>query len=1771
MTHGSTTPGQPRNFVEHLQALAANRPDDTALLVVGEHDDRPFERRLGYAMFEHRVRALAASLQARLQAGDRVLVMLDNDECYAIAMFACFYAGVIAVPAFPPESSRPQHLARLAGMAADAQAGTVLTSASLLGLVSAAAREFGIDAVIAVDKVDPDAASAWRCRWPEADDIAFLQYTSGSTSAPKGVMVSHGNLMANERAIREGLGIGADDKFATWSPLFHDMGLIGGLLQPFYSGIPCVLMSPRFFLERPVRWLETISRHRATISGGPDFAYRLCLERVKDAQLQGLDLSSWRVAYTGAEPVRHDTMEEFVARYAASGFGSDAVYPCYGLAEATLFVTGVQRGAGMAVRRFGAEGLARSEAAPATSGRALVACGHVPSAHELRIVDPQAGAVLQPGQIGEIWAGGPSIATGYWRNPEASAATFVERDGQRWLRTGDLGFMHDGHLYVAGRIKDMIIVRGHNVYPQDIERAIEAEVEAVRKGRVAAFAVELGAGEGIGVAAEVSRGLQKLVAPQAMVDAIGAAVGEQCGEAPVAVALLNPGAMPRTSSGKLQRAACRQGWIDRSLDAYALYAHGRFIAGPAEGTEGAEGARPVLDGVQQALADLWREVLEHDADRRYDADASFFGCGGNSLSAVRLAARIARHWSIDFPVREVFERPRLSELAAAVRRARDAGGHEPAPVIPVLPRERRAEPLPLSHGQERLWMLWRLDPTGAAYHVSVALQLEGALQANALRAALCTLIERHEALRTVFQPGADGTPMQRIQPAFEIEVPVVDVSGIPADMRVAHAKAEAQRLQRQPFDLARGPLMRVALIRFSQDTHHLVIVMHHIVCDGASMQVLVDELAVAYAAHVHGQPADLPAAPIQYADYALWQRAWLTQGAGARQLAWWRGELGDEHPVLALPCDHPRTADASYREARHAFELPAELLAGLRHLSQGHGATLFMALLAGFQALLHRYTGQHDIRVGVPVANRQRPETAGVVGFFVNTLVLRAVVDGRTTLAQLLERARRAMLGAQAHQDLPFEQLVQSLQPSRSAGHNPLFQVAFNHLPQDEGQLQAMPGLAARLWPLEEDAAQFELTLDTREHADGRVTAALRYARELFEPQTIERLARHYTQLLQALASHPEQPLRDVDLLSPAERDALLALGAPAPQPVNRGACIHQMFEAHAARRPDSIALVFGTDRMSYAELNARANRLAHWLLGQGVGPEATVGVALKRSPAMVVALLAILKTGAAYVPMDPDYPAQRLAYLLADSGVRLLLTDADSGTRVPDEGAVPRVDLDALDLGAQAHHDPAVRMHASNLAYVIYTSGSTGHPKGAQVCHHNVVRLLDATREWFRFDDRDVWTLFHSYAFDFSVWEIFGALCHGGQLVIVPHETCRAPDDFLALLRRHRVTVLNQTPSAFRQLLQLPALYQEDQTSLRLVIFGGEALEPQSLRPWLDHFGDAQPRLVNMYGITETTVHVTYRPITEADAVLPTRSPVGGAIPDLGLRVLDADMNLVPPGVAGELYVAGAGLARGYLHRAGLSAERFVADPFDGHGGRLYRSGDLVRQRADGELEYLGRVDHQVKVRGHRIELGEVQGQLLAQPGVRQALVLARAGSSGTELVAYVVADPSLALGAQPLRDALRTVLPYYMVPAAITVLEAFPLTANGKIDRRALPAPQLTTGSAHVAPAEGIEQAIAQVWCELLGTQRVGRHDNFFEIGGHSLLLMKAHRLLEERLSARLNVVDLFRHPTIESLAAFIERGAASDALHRTEERARRQRTAFLPKKAAGEKVTP
>ena len=1741
----------PANMVTHLRALASARSADTALIVVrpeGQESDTAVDKKIEYGTLDQHVRALAAALQERFAVGERALLLLENDEHYVISFFACLYAGLIAVPVFPPESTRERHLARLLAIAADAKACCILTTSGILPLIENIV-QFTQVSIIAVDVLKLEEASAWHPHIPQDEDIAFLQYTSGSTSTPKGVMVSHGNLMANARALEEGMSMSAEDIYLSWLPLYHDMGLIGGLLQPVHRGIPAVLMTPRFFIERPVRWLEAISRHRATVSGGPDFAFRLCVERVRDAQMRELDLSSWRIAFSGAEPVRYDTTRAFIERFAPVGLAASAIYPCYGLAEATLFVTGGTRGDGMEAHLFSTEMLAQGKSEVAERGTSLVACGMPASHHSVRIVEPETLVPLTDGNIGEIWTDGPSIACGYWQQSRETAETFINHEGRRWLRTGDLGFIHTGQLYIAGRRKDLIIVRGQNIYPQDLEQIVEEEVEAARKGRVAAFPVETAEGEGIGIAVEISRGMQKLVSVEKLVKVMSEAISISCHEPLAVVVLLNPGALPKTSSGKLQRAACGQGWRERTLDAYAIYEHGSYLLGG-----GTQPARTLTDETEIALAAIWETVLNRADLGRED---HFFAIGGNSLAAVQAAARIADHWEIDFSVRSLFEHPRLHECAVEIRHCLSAGTPRRKASISVLPSRHRAHSLPLSFGQQRQWFLWQLDPASTAYHIKHALRLSGPVDVQALSAGFDGLIGRHESLRTIFRAGAEGSAEQVIQPALQLDITHVDLREMAVSEREVRATEKAQNIVAAPFDLTQGPLLRVALIRIAEQENILVMVVHHIISDGASMQILINELAVRYLAQVRKETLRLDPLSIQYADYAVWQRNWLEEGEKDRQLAYWRDYLGNVHPILALPVDHPRKPIAHYQAARHAFDIPSDAVTKLRRMAQDRGATLFMALLAGFQALLYRHTGQQDIRVGVPIANRNRIETGGLIGFFVNTQVLRSEVQGRMALSEVLDQVREGSINAQAHQDLPFEQLVEALQPGRSLTHSPLFQVTINHLLRDYRALQQLPGLTMTDHDLAEQAAQFELTLETVESTDGGVCASFIYAAELFEPSTVERLSRHYVHILHMLATHPARSIADIDLLSESDREQLQTWGTSEPGFTVTNP-VHRLIELQAEKCPQAIAVIFDNIEVSYAELNRRSNRLAHRLIGLGVKPEVKVGVSIERSIEMVVGLLAILKAGGGYVPLDPEYPQDRLNYMVEDSGIRLLLTQSHIKARILQSSKIDVLELDTLDLSIGPEINPDVVLHNENLAYIIYTSGSTGRPKGVIVAHGPLAMHLTAIAKIYDVRPRDRELIFFSMNFDAAGEQWMTPLCEGATIVLSSARGL-ASDNFTDLIMTHQITTLHLPPAYLRLILPLK---RGNGASVRTCIVGGEAWFASDLAATQAAFQNV--RLVNAYGPTETVITPTAWIGSTAEGIDGDYVPIGRPVGDRKVYVLDAELNLAPPGTPGELYIGGLGLARGYLNRSALTSERFIADPFSNTGERLYRTGDLVRWRVDGQLEYVGRLDHQIKVRGFRVELGEIEAQMLAQPGVREAVVVAQEGHNGTRLIGYVAPHAGVLLNATLLKTALGRVLPDYMLPSVFVFLDALPLSPNGKVDRNGLPQPEQLNEQDYEPPVSKIETLVSEVWAEILEVSRVGLHNNFFDLGGHSLLLIKVQCKLEERLSTRIAIIDLFKYTTVSSLAKFLgqERTDHSSLQHHRE-RAQRQRGTFIQRK--------
>ncbi|MBA2673703.1 non-ribosomal peptide synthetase, partial [Ramlibacter sp.] len=1296
------------------------------------------------------------------------------------------------------------------------------------------------------------------------------------------------------------------------------------------------------------------------------------------------------------------------------------------------------------------------------------------------------------GVAGELYMAGDGLARGYLHRPDLTAERFLPDpygpSGSRMYRTGDLArHLGDGSIEYLGRVDHQVKIRGFRIELGEIEAALTAQ------GGVQGALV---------LAREDTPGDKRLAAyvvakpdHTLSITELRATVAKRLPDYMVPAHFVVLDAFPLSPNGKIDRKA---------------------LPTPEGGTDAAAYVPPRTP-TEQLLAGIWSQALHVP---RVGAQDRFFELGGHSLTATQVVSQIRERMGIELPLRTVFDAPVLADLAA---RADDLKAEQAHAVALPLARMARGGPMQPSFAQHRLWFLDRFAPGSALYNVPVVLRVAGTLDAGALERALNQVVQRHEALRTTFAE-RQGNPEQVFADVVDIRIAQDDLSAVPAPTREHEARARAQAEAAATFDLARGPLLRARLLKLSADDHLLVLTLHHIVADGWSLGVLLREMAELYAAQLENRPATLPALPIQYADYAHWQRQWLQGEVQARQVAYWQETLHGLPARLELPTDRPRPAVQSHRGATLTTTLPAGTVAGLHKLAQRSGTTLFMALAATLDVLLWRYSGQDDFAIGTPIANRTRAETEGLIGFFVNTLVLRSRIDARASFADLLAQVRQTTLAAYAHQDIPFEQLVDELKPERHTSHSPLFQVMLALQNAPLGAL-TLPGL--KLQPLSNDSAsaKFDLLVNAVEQGDV-LELGFEYAVDLFEAQTIARMAAHYAQLLEAASADESASIGALPMLSREEsRRMLVEWNAPQVSYPQNGT-IAQLFVQQVQERADAVAVSFEGESLSYAELNAQANRLAHHLRAQGVGPDVLVGVRMERGLELIVALLAVLKAGGAYLPIDPSYPEERVAAMLADAKPQLVLSDDVLRELQPS-------------LQSQPAADPASLGTAENLAYVIYTSGSTGVPKGAQLTHANVTRLMASTQDLFRFDSADVWTLFHSYAFDFSVWEIWGALLHGGRLVVVPHLVTRSPEQFLDLLVQEKVTVLNQTPSAFQQLVQADQGV-DAKLALKHVIFGGEALNRATLAPWFAKHGDGTPRLVNMYGITETTVHVTWHVLDRDNDNDTAPGAIGRPLADLACYVLDDFLNPVPVGVAGELYVSGAGVARGYLHRPELTAERFIPDPFATEpGARMYKSGDLARYLPNGTLDYLGRADHQVKIRGFRIELGEIEAALTTQPGVREALVLARDDAPGDKrLVAYVVANDA-ALDATALRKPLLARLPDYMVPAHYVLLDALPLTSNGKIDRKALPSPEMGTQATavYVEPRTPTEQLLAGIWSRTLHAERVGAQDDFFALGGHSLLATQVVSQIRDHAGVELPLRVLFEAPVLSELAARID----------------------------------
>ncbi len=1598
------TTAAPFSSLPHLlEQRASTSPDRLAYRFLKDGSLEPQE--ISYAALYLRASAIAEVLSQSSERGAPILLLCPPGLDYIASLWGCLLAERVAVPSLPPRFSQASQ--RFKTLVSDTRASLALGTNGIRKSYAAACAAEGVEPALRILAVEDIAATQTPfSSQARTDDLAVLQYTSGSTSAPRGVMLSHAHLLENCTRSIEAAGFAPESQLVSWLPPYHDMGLIGTILLAPTVGCHATMMSPITFITQPVRWLEAITRYRGTHAGAPDFAFALCTQRVDEAQRAKLDLSSWRVAWNGAERVRPSTIDAFCEAFEPVGFKRSSLRPCYGLAEATLIVS-FSDARGPQVFAASTSALEQNRVEPAASPSdtsLLMGSGKVVSGHEVQIVDPTTCTKAAANTVGEIWVRGPSVAYGYFEKPAATADTFQGKlAGQaehRWLRSGDLGFLRDGELYVTGRLKDLLVVRGRNFYPDDLERTAQSVHPAVRPNAGAAFSVEVDGEERVCLVQEVN--LRNTPFSE-VAEAISSAILEEHELTLHDVWLVGPGRIPKTSSGKIQRGAAKRMYLEQAFDA-------RF--------KRSEHSTPESHAHNQRIdAVVEKEFCELLGLERIDPNENLFALGVQSVIAIQLAARLEQKLGIELPLRALFEARTLKELAARV-----ASAEKKAPLPPIEREE--AESYPVSLAQERMWFEHAVDPEASAYNVSGALVLRGPCDEARLARAVESVVLEHEILHTRYASGAHGITQHVAKGSnFAVERRAVET--------LAFAVAASEALAQAPFDLEHGPIIRVTLFSISPDLRVLTFVVHHIAADGISLDLATDAVFSRYAAN------ELPPAEhsrVRYLDFARWQQRTVERGPIEAAVDYWKTKLQGAPTLLSLPLDYPRPPRRSLRGSLVARKLSPSLIQALDAFCATHHVTHYMTLLSAFYALLQRSTGESDLSVGTPTTGRHHPQTEKLIGTFVNMLVMRTFVDGATPFEALVSQVRGTVLEAFEHRAAPFERVVEAVAPVRSQAHTPLFQVMFDYqvmrnLPSEVKELTVVPQLLNR------SASQYDLSMSVLE-AQEATLLHLEFRTDLFTQATAERLADRFLLLLESALAKPTEACSRLTWLASGEREALLALGRGPTPPVSHSEIFLDAFEANVAREPERIAVRDAQSSLSYAALDARANQLAQHLKRLGVGPDVAVSVYLDRRIDLLVTLLAVLKAGGTYVPLDPVYPAFRIAMVLEDARPLLVLTEQALAASLPAHtGKVLVLEDEAAAIAQLPSVAPSrADLSPSHLAYIIFTSGSTGRPKGVEITHASLANFLcamaygDNAPKLAREDHLLAVT---TVSFDIAGLELFLPLYVGAQVEIASRELAVNGEGLMARIAQGDITCLQATPATYRMLLEVGFA---PQPQLKLLC-GGEAM-PRDLAHALA--ARAGGKLFNMYGPTETTIWSACAEVTEGEGPV----PLGTAIDHTFLYIVDEHLNPVPQGVTGELIIGGKGVARGYHGRPDLTQERFIRDPFAAdEKARAYRSGDAARFRHDGTLEFLGRMDQQVKLRGFRVELGEIESQLLRLPEIESCAVkLVARSEQDVRLVAYVVKSPGAALITPQLQAALRVYLPDYMVPSYFVELPALP-----------------------------------------------------------------------------------------------------------------------------------
>ena len=1657
--------------------------------------------------------------------GDEVIFQIDDNERFIYSFWACILGGMIPVPI--TTGNNDEHKMKLFKIWDVLNNPKIIVTADFFEKLCAYAEKNNIS-----DKIECIKRSAVFVEeviqtendgdiyLSQSNNIAFIQFSSGSTGDPKGVVITHENVLVDLNAVIQWDHIEPNDIGLNWMPLTHDMGLIGTHIKGMLACMNQYNINTALFIRHPSLWIQKASEHKVTILYSPNFGYKHFLKFYHADDKINWDLSNVRLIYNGAEPISLDLCNEFLDSMSVYGLKRNAMHPVYGLAEGTIAVAFPEPGEDFRFHVLNRNHLKVGETIAETSKEDKDAVIFMDEGYPIyncyvRICDEENHDIGE-NKIGYVHISGGNVTSGYYNNKKATEQT-ITPDG--WLNTGDLGFMKEKRLIITGRAKDVIFASGQNYYSHDIERIGEG-VEGVELGKIVAVGVfnENRKGDDLVLFVLHKQKLENFIP---IVNSLKRVISEKIGiEVAHVIQVKN---IPKTTSGKVQRYKLRDSYMRGEFD-LAKHEIERLLQ---ENFEKREYVQP-NSNTEKKLAQIWSEVLNI---KQIGICDDFFALGGNSLHITQIVSRIRDSFEIELEQGEIFENSDIEHLAKKVELCLK---NQQGRVELIKSTSAGKNRLPLSFAQQRLWFLDRLNSESPQYNLYTGLVLKGSLKKEVILKSFNALIKRHKILQVSFTE-ENGQPAQVLNKDAQMPMEYVNLFDTSANEKELKASDIAKEWVSKPFDLEKAPLLRGMLIQMDEEEHILVLAIHHIIFDGWSFGILLKELNFYYEAFLNHKAEDLPLPAIQYADFAQWQIEKLKEGSLKKQIEYWKQKLSGKLPVLDLPLDKQRPPVQTYHGAKFTCTISGELVNKLQLYTGKENATLFMVLLAAFKLMLYRYSGQLDIVVGSPIANRNRKDLEDLIGFFTNNIVLRTTFSSEINFSEFLRLIKKVTLEAYKNQDVPFEKLVEELHTERDMSRNPLFQVLFS-LQNSPLPRMEFSELSVSKKDLDAGYARFDLAVDIREAGEGMIVD-FEYNTELFNEDTIIRMAGHYKQLLKNILKNPKASLDDFKMLTIEEKDTLINRWNDTKEDYfSKGQSWVELFTKQAEETPQALAVVCEKQHLTYRELDIESNRLAHYLISNGVGAESIVGIYMERSVNMLVGLLGIHKAGGAYLPMDPVFPGERLAFMLEDAKVNIILSESKLAETLPQNDAkVICLDAEKDTISQFSTEKPDRNYEGHHLAYLIYTSGSTGNPKGVQIEQHTLINFLISMEIKTGICAKDALLAVTTLSFDIAGLEMYLPLICGAKVVIAKRDEVIDGSALMEIINQQYITIMQATPATWRLLIEAGWNGNQDLT----VLCGGEALPRDLANQLLDRC----QTLLNVYGPTETTIWSTLERIDSKDGDI----YIGKPIANTQVYVVDRAMNPVPVGIPGELLIGGDGLARGYLNLPELTREKFIPDTFSGKkGARLYRTGDLVRFTRDGNMEFVGRMDNQVKIRGFRIELGEIETLLNLDPSIKECVVVAKEVIAGEKtLIAYIIPVPEQAeetLSSENLRKSLKEKLPDYMIPSSFIFLNSFPMTPNGKIDRKALPMPenirpQLSTQ--YTAPSNKTEDSITRIWQEVLHLERIGVNDNFFDMGGHSLLLAQVRSKISNAIHKEVSIMDLFRYPTISTLARFLQTG--------------------------------